>query len=268
MSGRCNRRAMLALATVLLVGAGGPASAQGAWPDIKSSLFGERELLDAKGVIRLIAPERAADAATVPITIEAELAQTPERWIKTVHLVIDENPAPVAAVFHLSREAGRASLATRVRVNAYTKVHAIAETSDGKLYVAERFVKAAGGCSAPGMKDKDEVMARLGKMKLKTVTPFIPGELMTVQLLVSHPQYTGMQMDQLTRNWIPPDYIQTFQVRFGDTPILNVVGDISLSEDPAITFSFVPTQPAALAVEVADTERRRFQQSWNLGPAS
>ena len=52
----------------------------------------------------------------------------------------------------------------------------MAETSDGQLYVVERFVKAAGGCSAPALKDKEVAMARLGKMQLKPMTPFAPGE--------------------------------------------------------------------------------------------
>ena len=38
---------------------------------------------------------------------------------------------------------------TRVRVDQYTNVHAVAETADGKLFVSTVFVKAAGGCSAP-----------------------------------------------------------------------------------------------------------------------
>ena len=65
----------------------------------------------------------------------------------------------------------------------------MAETSDGELYVVERFIKAAGGCSAPGLKDKEVAMARLGQMKLKPMTAASsPGELNEVQLLISHPE--------------------------------------------------------------------------------
>ena len=46
------------------------------------------------------------------------------------------------------------SLSTRVRVDSYTNVHAVAELSDGQLYAAQRFVKAAGGCSAPAAKQE------------------------------------------------------------------------------------------------------------------
>lgn len=238
------------------------------WPSIKEALFAARELKDGADILALEAPKRAHDAAVVPITIKALIPQTPERYIKTVHLVIDQNPAPVAGVFHLYPESGSATIATRVRVDQYTDVRAVAETSDGELYMVQRFVKASGGCSAPALKDKELAMSRLGKMKLDARTPFAPGTVNEAQLLISHPNYTGLQMDQLTRHWIPPDYVRMIKVRYGDRPVLDVEGDISLSEDPAIGFSFVPTAPAEMRVEVVDSKGRTFQQSWPVGPSS
>ena len=187
-----------------------PATAEeeGTWPSIRDALFEGRELKDGTGLIALEAPKRAQDAAVVPVTVKALQPQTPERYIKTVHLIVDENPAPVAGVFHLYPQSGDATIGTRIRVDQYTNLHAVAETSDGELYVVERFIKAAGGCSAPGLKDKELAMARLGKMQLKPMTPFRAGRGQRAQLLISHPNYTGMQIDQLTRLWIPPDYVQ------------------------------------------------------------
>jgi sulfur-oxidizing protein SoxY len=238
------------------------------WPSIRDALFAGRELKDGTSVIALDAPKRAQDAAVVPVTVKAQFLQTPERFIKTVHLIIDQNPAPVAAVFHFYPESGEATVETRVRVNEYTPMHAVAETSDGQLWVVDRFVKAAGGCSAPALKDKEVAMARLGKMKLKPMTPFAAGEPNRAQLLVGHPNYTGMQMDQLTRNWIPPDYVRAVKVRFGGTPVLDAETDISISEDPSFTFSFVPPAPGELQVSVEDSKGRRFEQSWPTGPGS
>ena len=212
------------------------AAAEGSWPAIRDALFAGRELKDGGGLIAIEAPGRAQDAAVVPVTVRALQPQSAMSWIRTVHLIIDENPAPVAGVFHLFPETGDATIATRIRVNQYTNLHAVAETSDGELYMVERFIKAAGGCSAPGLKDKATVMARLGQMKLKPLTAFAPGQLQQAQLLISHPNYTGMQMDQLTRYWIPPDYVRLVKIRLGETPILEIEGDIALSEDPVLHF--------------------------------
>lgn len=230
----------------------------GAWTDIREMLFAEREIQDGTGVIRLIAPERAEDAAVVPIKVVAELPQTAARYIKTVHLVIDENPAPLAGAFHLTPESGNATIATRVRINEYTNVRAIAETSDGQLYMASQFVKAAGGCSAPALKDHEQAMARLGQIKLKPITPFQPGQENRAQLLISHPNYSGLQMDPVSRNWIPPHYVREIRISYGERTILTVEGDISLSENPSIHFSFVPQAPGELRVEAVDSEDQRF----------
>jgi sulfur-oxidizing protein SoxY len=247
----------------MLVTAAGPAAAAAddPRPQLRARLFADREIHDGAGVIALQAPARAADAAVVPLTIEALMPQTAERYIATVHLVIDRNPAPIAAVFHLTPANGIATIATRVRVNEYTDIHAIAETSDGELYMASRFVKAAGGCSAPALKDHEQAMARLGRMKLNHAS-FRMAEPNQVQLLISHPNYSGLQIDQVSRNWIPPDYVRRVEVSYAGQPVLAVEGDISLSENPSIHFSFVPDRPGELAVEVEDSEARTFSESW------
>jgi sulfur-oxidizing protein SoxY len=254
------RTALIGLLLALPLPALG-ADADDPWPELQQLLFGERAVHDGAGVIALQAPERAHDAAVVPLTIEALMPQTPERYIKAVHLVIDRNPAPLAAVFHLTPANGVATIATRVRINEYTDVHVVAETSDGELYAASRFVKAAGGCSAPALKDHEQAMARLGRMKLNHA-PFELGAPNQVQLLISHPNYSGLQIDQLSRNWIPPHYVRSIAVSYGGQPVLAVEGDISLSENPSIHFSFVPEQPGELSVEVEDSEAQTFSETW------
>jgi sulfur-oxidizing protein SoxY len=131
--------------------------------------------------------------------------------------------------------------------------------------MASRFVKAAGGCSAPALKDHEQAMARLGKIKIKPLSPFRPGEPNQVQVLISHPNYSGMQMDPLTRNWIPPHYVRKIEVAYGDRTVMLVEGDISLSENPSIHFSLVPDEPGELTVRALDSEDQKFSASLPLG---
>ncbi len=238
------------------------------WPDLKEALFEDRQIQAGDGVIRLEAPYRAYDAAIVPITLAAEMPQTPERYIKTITLIIDNNPAPVAAVFTMSPRTGTATISTRVRINAYTNVRAVAETNDGALYMASKFVKASGGCSAPASKDQDKAMARLGKMKLKQSTPVRMSRPNKVQLLISHPNYSGLQMDQVTRHYVPAHFVQDVTISYGDETIMTVEGAISLSEDPSFRFSYVPEGPGEITVEVRDTEDAVFKRSWPVKPGA
>ena len=112
--------------TILLLGgavlAAVPATAPaaedaGAWRDIRPWLFNERPIEDGSGLFTLEAPKRAHDAAIVPIGIRALQSLPPERAIRSIHLIIDDNPAPLAAVFKLGPALGSVDLSARVRVN-------------------------------------------------------------------------------------------------------------------------------------------------------
>ena len=126
-----------------------PGARAGRWQALQQALFPGRSLKDGAGVVKLDAPPRALDAALVPIGVDL----TDVKPIKSVYLVIDGNPSPLAAHFTFGPKADPHSLKLRVRVDRYTDIHAIAESQDGQLFVTSRFVKASGGCSAPAGAD-------------------------------------------------------------------------------------------------------------------
>ena len=93
------------------------------WQAIAVQIFGERKIDPTDTLIRLDAPARAEDAALVPITLTM-----PEKdKIKSVYLVIDDNPAPFAARVTFGPAADAGTLQLRVRIDAYTNVHAVAD---------------------------------------------------------------------------------------------------------------------------------------------
>ncbi|HVJ54090.1 MAG TPA: quinoprotein dehydrogenase-associated SoxYZ-like carrier [Aliidongia sp.] len=228
------------------------------WEELRHTMFGDRPVEGGSALITLDAPPRALDAALVPITVKL----APDAKIKTLYLLIDGNPSPLAGTFHFGPAADPRELKTRVRVDAYTLLHAVAETEDGKLYATDKYVKAAGGCSAPSSKDAQQALERLGQMKLKAVADAEPGRSMA-QLLVSHPNYNGMQMDQVTRNYTPARFVQDIKVSEKGVLIFDLESDISLSEDPAITFGYVPQGTAPLDVEVRDSTNAVFKRSFD-----
>jgi sulfur-oxidizing protein SoxY len=247
-----------------------PASAEGddaRWGEIKSSLFGDRSVQDGKDLIGLDTPYRALDAAVVPVDIKSLDAQTPDRFIKNLYLVIDMNPSPVAAVFHFPGTHGWDSLSTRVRVNAYTHVRAIAETNDGGLYMAANFVRAAGGCSAPSLKDPAAAEAQRGKMKLLLPAEPRAGNPLIAQILIKHPNHSGLQFDQVSRQFIPADFVKTIELSYQGEPLFSVDSDISISEDPSLRFNFIPASGGEIAVRVTDSTGREFAERFDVAAA-
>ena len=94
------------------------------WPDLARDIFKGRPLVDGTGVISIEMPYRAEDAAIVPVTLRTTLPAGDARAVKTITLVIDQNPSPVAATFTV--DPGVSMISTRVRIDSYTNVHAVA----------------------------------------------------------------------------------------------------------------------------------------------
>src|SRR5215217_4905521 len=69
------------------------------WPGLVQDIFNNRPINDGDGVIAIEMPSRAEDAAIVPVTLRSKLSPADSRRILTITLVIDQNPAPMAAKF-------------------------------------------------------------------------------------------------------------------------------------------------------------------------
>lgn len=234
------------------------------WRTLSQVIFGNRPLHDGSGLVSLDAPYRALDAALVPIAITL----SEKKPIKSVTLVIDENPAPLAAKITFGPDAAPHELKLRVRVNDYTNMQAVAETTDGTLYMAQRFIKASGGCSAPVGETDAAALAGIGRMKLHLLAPFTTGAPVEAQLLIRHPNFNGMQMNQLTRLYTPARFINKLDISYNGSMVLHMDADISLSTNPAVTFGFVPRQPGTLEVVAHDSQGSSFRHSFALPPTS
>jgi sulfur-oxidizing protein SoxY len=233
------------------------------WNSIRGDIFKDRPILDGTGLVVLDAPRRAEDAAIVPIGMRVNLAADDKRTLQSLTLVIDENPAPVAATYTIGPHAGVTSISTRVRVNSYSYVRLIAELSDGKLYGVKTFVKASGGCSAPASSNADATRSVLGQMKFRTFRSDSDARP-EAQLMLRHPQNSGLQMDQLTRLYIPPFFIDNLKIWQGDDLVLTMDGGIAISEDPNIRFNYTPNGASKFRVEAVDTSKKVFRDGWSV----
>ena len=182
--------------------------------ELRELIYDDEDILhDGSHIIELTTPYRAADAAIVPISVKFKNKQNKDNFVKNITLIVDENPSPVVGKFHLSHNSGYADFSTRIRIDKYTYVRVIAEMNNNEKYMVSEFVKAAGGCSAPSLADMDTVMARLGKMKMKLIKTGKIGALNKAQFIISHPNFSGLQFNQLTRTEIPAHFVDTVTIK-------------------------------------------------------
>jgi sulfur-oxidizing protein SoxY len=237
------------------------------WPGLVQDIFNNRPMNDGSDVIAIEMPARAEDAAIVPVTLRTKLLPGDSRKVLNITLVIDQNPAPMAAKFQLGPDAKVSEISTRVRVNNYTDVHAVAELSDGKLYMTKTYVKASGGCSAPAAKNADEAKSRLGQMRYRQFGKAGDGPASgarEAQIMIGHPNNSGLQMDQVTHLYVPAFFVNELRLWQDDSLVLTMEGGISISEDPNIRFTYVSNGAKNFRAEAKDTEGHVFQREWKI----
>ena len=237
------------------------------WPGLVQDIFNSRPMVDGSDVIAIEMPYRAEDAAIVPVTLRSKLAPDDSRRLKAITLVIDQNPAPMAAKFEIGSDARVSEISTRVRVNSYTNVHAVAELSDGTLYVVKTYVKASGGCSAPAAKNAEEARNHIGQMKYRQFARADQGPTngaREAQVMIGHPNNSGLQMDQITHLYTPAFFVDELHLWQDNSPVLSMEGGISISEDPNIRFTYVANGAKTFRAEAKDTSGHVFQKEWKV----
>lgn len=254
-----------------VIGTAGPAAAGSTWEGLKADVVGTRPLQSGLGVVTLTAPVRPEDQRAVPIEIDARFVDG--RTVKSVTLVVDENPMPVAAVFTMGPNQRHAALKTAIRLNQQTEVRAIVEASDGALYMTSRLVKFAGGqaaCAAPPTGNPAEIAANMGKMELEDVPSAGNATRIdqTMRLQVSHPNHTGMALDQQTLLYIPLRMITAMEVRQGDVKLFDMTGSITIAENPYFEFPVSLTGDHNLNIVLKDSDGTEWKRTLSIRAGS
>ena len=114
----------------------------------------ERALLAGRapipGGITLDIPTLSENGNSVDVGVKVASPWTREDHVRVVHILSEMNPFPVVARFQLGYRAGRADVATRIRLAATQKVVVLAETTRGLIHRAEQEVIVILGACLEG----------------------------------------------------------------------------------------------------------------------
>ena len=94
-------------------------------------LVGEAE--PRQGKVKLELPSIVENGNAVPLTVSVESPMTEADHVESIHIFNQKNPQPYVAAFHLGPRAGRAYVATRIRLADSQRIVAIARFSDGSF---------------------------------------------------------------------------------------------------------------------------------------
>lgn len=88
-----------------------------------------------RGRVKLELPLLADNGNSVTMKVAVESPMTQADHVRTVRLLSPRNPERDMAVFHLGPRAGVAEVSSRVRLAGSQRVVAVAEMSDGSLWM-------------------------------------------------------------------------------------------------------------------------------------
>ena len=131
---RPTRRLILLAATSLgLARLAPPATATpAAMEEAVKALVGEAPI--NRGKVRLDLPPIVENGNTVPLTVSVDSPMTAAEHVTAIHIFNQKNPQPYVAAFHLGPRAGKAAVATRIRLADSQQVVAIARLNDGSFW--------------------------------------------------------------------------------------------------------------------------------------
>jgi sulfur-oxidizing protein SoxY len=252
--------ALLPLLSVLALAGTGGASAEpesadsNAWGGyIRPHFYGEREIgIADPALFSLEAPVTTPDPAATPLTVR--FGADGIGHVKQLRVIIDNNPSPVASTFDIASGARVAEIGMRVRIDRWTSVRVIAETTDGKLEMRSSWVNASGGCSAA---PSAATGGALGEIRFRNTS-----DGKSLQLAIRHPNNSGFQIDPVSGNPIPPHYVSHIRLSANGQVLMDVDAGISLSENPTLRIASDAALPEPVSVEVTDSKDAHFSASW------
>ncbi len=86
------------------------------------------------GRVKLDLPPLSENGNVVPLTVTVESPMSATDHVKAIHVFTEKNPQPEVVSVHLGPRAGRARVATRIRLADTQTITAIGELSDGSFW--------------------------------------------------------------------------------------------------------------------------------------
>jgi sulfur-oxidizing protein SoxY len=226
------------------------------WGVMKEAFFEKREMTEVD-FMRIEAPRRAESGAQVPVTYIIDNAAAKGVKIVKLYSFVDANPIPLTATYHLTENLGNFNLSTRIRFETDAFVRLVGEDAAGKLYLASREIRAAGGCGGTVDNDEATVRAQAGKIKMNVEAAKF-GAPTAATFNIKHVMRTGLQRDLVSQGFVPAFYINKAAFNYNGKPLMTVDVNVGTAEDPYFKFDFVPEAPGKLEVIATDNEGKSF----------
>jgi sulfur-oxidizing protein SoxZ len=110
-------------------------------------------------------------------------------------------------------------------------------------------------------------MSAIGEARIKVPDQIRPGDLITVNSIISHPMDTGF-FRTAEGAPIPAYFIKDVVVTYGDAEVARFEWTSGISRNPVVSFTLKVDKEASLTMVWSDNKGATFKQSTNISFAS
>ena len=202
-------------------------------------------------------PPQFEYGTTVPLAVTVDSPMTEADHVRCVSVFATGNPFPDVARVHFTPANGRASVATRIRLNeGRQEVVAVAELRDGGAWLGRRTIEVAiSGCSTETAVAAGYEMPR-PEPRLKVPVEARRQEIVEIRTMISHWMETGLRIDA-AGNPIPRRIINRMACLHGDEPIFAAELTPAIAANAYLRFPMVARQSAPVGQVAQPVPRRR-----------
>jgi len=255
------RREILAGGALLLAGAGAAMTTLPARAAFENARDAMRAVLGdvapQTGRIALQLAKIVEDGSSVPVTISVDSPMTEADHVTRVHLFPDKNPTPIAATFRLGSRCGKAEISTRIRLAESQTIFAVAEMSDGSVWMTrDDVIVTIGGC---GIATSDAASEAPVKTRIKLPKSAENGEVIQVKTLVTHPMESGHRMSP-TGAPAPRKIINSFTCLYDGQEVFGADFHPSIAANPKLFFHIVASHSGTLILKWVDDDGSEYSE--------
>ena len=204
------------------------------------------------GKIEITMPEFSDSGASVPMDTYVPCQMTPEDYPRVVRIYAPRNPRPRVVALYFTPACGEARMSTRVRLDAFQEVVAIAEMSDGETFKAVRRVNVTYGACEDAVANDQFPPGWAPNMRVALPDKVARDEVFTVRTIINHPMETGLRHDK-TGLLVPVRIAERFRCLVDGTEAFGVKLEPAVAANPYIAFRLRLSESASLAFEWMDT---------------
>ena len=204
------------------------------------------------GKIEITMPEFSDSGASVPIDTYVPCQMTPDDYPRVVRVYAPRNPRPRVVALYFTPACGEARMSTRVRLDSFQDVVAIAEMSDGETFTAVRHVNVTYGACEDSIANDQFPPGWAPNMRVALPDSVARDEVFTVRTIINHPMETGLRHDK-TGLLVPIRIAERFRCLVEGIEVFGVKLEPAVAANPYIAFSLRLSESANLVFEWVDT---------------